>query len=146
MKYPQQPQAHTSRERFHGRMDVKNFLMIIVAENTEVFFTYRSRTAMMSGKYPHKGRPAAQNDRGDPTKLRAHRPRPVAQETSGARIQNSYDWKVGSKSTSLINTEFPKQERGLCLYLYGYTADSKSGKFAADERAQILVALLEGGF
>ena len=32
------------------------------------------------------------------------------------------------------------------LYLYGYTADPKSGKFAAGERAQILVALLEGGF
>ena len=30
---PEQP-AHTSRQQFHGKMDVKIFLMFIVAENT----------------------------------------------------------------------------------------------------------------
>ena len=30
---PEQP-AHTSRQRFHGNMDVKILLMFIVAENT----------------------------------------------------------------------------------------------------------------
>ena len=32
-RYSEQP-AHTSQQRFHGKMDVKIFLMFIVAENT----------------------------------------------------------------------------------------------------------------
>ena len=33
-EHPSEQPAHTSWQRFHGKMDVKIFLMFIVAENT----------------------------------------------------------------------------------------------------------------